>query len=65
MTTAEQKKQAFKAKIAVAIYNEDGRIPTEEEVERLARLTSIMYKAVLGLYFQRKAQKKNNQAPIF
>lgn len=65
MTTAEQQKQALKAKIAVAIYSEDGRIPNEEEVEQLTRLTRIMYKAVLGLHFQRKAQKKNNQLPIF
>lgn len=65
MTTAEQQKQALKAKIAVAIYSEDGRIPTEEEVEQLTRLTRIMYKAVLGLHVQRKAQKRHNQLPIF
>ncbi len=65
MTTAEQKKQALKAKIAVALYSEDGRIPNEEEVEQLTRLTRIMYKAVLGLHFQQQAQKKNNQLPIF
>ncbi len=65
MTTAEQQKQALKAKIAVAIYSEDGRIPNEEEVEQLTRLTRIMYKAVLGLHFQQKVQKKNNQLPIF
>jgi hypothetical protein len=65
MTTAEQKKQALKAKIAVAIYSEDGCTPKEEEVEQLARLTRIMYKAVLGLHYQHKAQKRNNQLPIF
>jgi hypothetical protein len=65
MATTEQQKQALKAKVAVAILSEDGCTPNEEEVEQLTRLTRIMYKAVLGLHFQRKAQKRNNQLPIF
>ena len=28
-------------------------------------LTSVMYKAVLGLHFKRKEQKKNGQMAIF
>ena len=52
MTTPEQKEQKkrlLKAKIAVALQDE----------------TRVMYKAVLGLHFKRKEQKKQGQLAIF
>jgi hypothetical protein len=40
-------------------------VPTEEEIERFFHTARILYKAVLGLHFKRKEQKKSGQLPIF
>ncbi len=42
--TAEQKKRLLKAKVAVALHHELGRVPKDEEVEQVALLprSSIM-----------------------
>jgi hypothetical protein len=50
MPTPEQKKKLLKAKIAVALHNELGRVPKEEEINQVFLLTRVMYKAVLGLH---------------
>ena len=63
--TREQKERLLKAKVAVALYDELGRVPKPEEVENIFLLTRVMYKAVLGLHFQRKQQKKQEQLAIF
>jgi hypothetical protein len=63
--STEQKKRLLKAKIAVALQSELGRIPKQEEIEQVFTLTRVMYKAVLGLHFKRKEQKKTGQLPIF
>jgi hypothetical protein len=55
----------LKAKIAVALHDELGRIPKEEEINQVFLLTRVMYKAVLGLHFKRQEQKKNGQLAIF
>ena len=65
MTTPEQKKKLLKAKIAVALYNELGRVPKEEEINQVFLLTRVMYKAVLGLHYKRKEQKQKGQLAIF
>lgn len=65
MVTTEQKKKLLKARVAVALHHELGRVPSNEEVEHLTMLTSVMYKAVLGLHFQRKAQKNQGQLRLF
>ncbi len=65
MASPEQKKKLLKAKIAVALQNELGRIPDENEVERILLLTRVMFKAVLGLHYRRQEQKKTGQLPIF
>ena len=62
---AEQKKRLLKAKIAVALRDELGRVPTSKEIEQVFLLTRVMYKAVLGLHFKRKEQKESGQLPIF
>ena len=59
----DQKKRLFKAKIAVALQNELGRVPNEEEINQVFLLARVMYKAVLGLHFKRPEQKK--QLAIF
>ena len=65
MATTEQKKKLLKAKIAVALHDELGRIPKKEEIDNVFLLARVMYKAVLGLHFQRQQQKKDGQLAIF
>ncbi len=63
--SADQKKRLLKAKIAVALQDELGRVPKEDEINQVFLLTRVMYKAVLGLHFKRQEQKKNGQLAIF
>jgi hypothetical protein len=63
--TTEQKKRLLKAKIAVALHNELGRVPKQEEVDQVFLLARVMYKAVLGLHYKRQEQKKTGQLAIF
>ena len=65
MASSEQKRKLLKAKIAVALQDELGRVPKEEEINQVFFLTRVMYKAVLGLHFKRQEQKKNGQLAIF
>ena len=58
MPTLEQKKKLLKAKIDVALHGELGRVPKKEEIDQVFLLAQVMYKAVLGLHFQRQQQKK-------
>ena len=58
MATTEQKKKLLKAKIAVALHDELGRLLKKEEIENVFLLARVMYKAVLGLHYQRQQQKK-------
>lgn len=64
-TSAEKKKRLLKAKIALALRDEYGRVPTEEEINEVYHLTRVMYKAVLGLYYRRQEQKKSGQLVLF
>ena len=65
--SSEQKRRLLKAKVAVALalQNELGRVPKEEEIEQVTLLARVMYKAVLGLHYKRKEQKKSGQLAIF
>lgn len=63
--TADQKKKLLKAKIAVALHNELGRVPKPEEIDKVFLLTRVMYKAVLGLHYKRKEQQKTGQLALF
>ncbi len=65
MATQEQKKKLLKAKIAVALQDELGRVPKEEEINQVFLLSRVMYKAVLGLHYKRQEQKKQGQLAIF
>ena len=65
MALPEQKKRLLKAKIAVALHDELGRVPKTEEIDNVFLLARVMYKAVLGLHFQRQEQKKQGQLAIF
>jgi hypothetical protein len=61
----EKKSRLLKAKIAVALHDELGRVPTEKEINDVFLLTRVMYKAVLGLHYRRQEQKKSGQLAIF
>jgi hypothetical protein len=65
MASTEQKKKLLKAKIAVALQDELGRVPKEEEINQVFLLSRVMYKAILGLHYKRKEQKRNGQLAIF
>jgi hypothetical protein len=65
MASTEQQRKLLKAKIAVALQDELGRVPKEQEVNQVFLLTRVMYKAVLGLHFKRQEQKKSGQLAIF
>ncbi len=65
MALPEQKKRLLKAKIAVALQNELSRVPTEDEINDIFLTARVMYKAVLGLHFQRHQQKNSGQLAIF
>jgi hypothetical protein len=65
MATSEQKKKLLKAKIAVALHDELGRVPKKEEIDQVFLLSRVMYKAILGLHFQRRQQKKDGQLGDF
>jgi hypothetical protein len=65
MASTEQKKRLLKAKIAVALQDELGRVPKEEEINQVFLLSRVMYKAILGLHYKRQEQQKNGQLAIF
>jgi hypothetical protein len=65
MTGIEQKRKLLKAKIAVALHDELGRVPKEEEINQIFLLTRVMYKAVLGLHYKRQEQKRSGQLAMF
>ena len=65
MASSEQKKRLLKAKIAVALHDELGRVPKQEEIEQVFLLTRVMYKAVLGLHYRREEQRRAGQLALF
>jgi hypothetical protein len=65
MALPEQKKKLLKAKIAVALQSELGRVPKREEIDQAFLLVRVLYKAVLGLHYKRQEQKKQGQLAIF
>ena len=64
MASGEQRKRLLKAKIAVALHDELGRVPTAKEIEQVFLLTRVMYKAVLG-HYRRKEQRRAGQLALF
>jgi hypothetical protein len=65
MASDEQKRRLLKAKIALALRHELGRVPTSKEIDQVFLLTRVMYKAVLGLHYRRKEQRRTGQLAIF
>jgi hypothetical protein len=65
MTTTEQKQKLLKAKVALAMHDEFGHVPKEDEIEYTYRLARVLYKAVLGTHYIRNQQQKTGQIPLF
>lgn len=65
MGASDQKKRLLKAKIAVALHDELGRVPKTEEIDQVFLLARVMYKAILGLHYKRREMKKQKQLAIF
>ena len=65
MASTEQKRRLLKAKIAVALRDELGRVPKEKEIDQVFLLARVLYKAVLGLHYKRQEQKRSGQLAIF
>jgi len=65
MIRTEQQHRVLKAKLAMAMYNEYGRVPKEQEIDEVYHLTRVLYKAVLGTHFLRKQQKQSGQLVLF
>jgi hypothetical protein len=61
----EQKQKLLKAKIAAALYHENCKVPTKDEIEKWTKFAKVLYTAVLGLHFEREQQKKDGQLAIF
>lgn len=52
-----QKQKLLRARIALALFEENGRKPTAEEVEKWSRAARILYRTVVTSFFERKQQK--------
>lgn len=61
----DQQKRLLKAKISVALLDELGRQPTPQEIERYTRAACVLYKTILGLHYEHKAQKAGGQLVLF
>jgi len=60
-----QRQRYLKAKVAMALYSDYGRVPKEAEIDHVYHLTRVLYKAVLGTHFLRKQQKRSGQLALF
>lgn len=61
----DPQKRLLKAKIALALHDELGRRPTPHEVERFTLAACVLYKSILGLHYERKAQQDGGQLALF
>jgi hypothetical protein len=51
--TVEQKKKLLRAKIALALYHETGKVPTEEQINHHYLHARVNYTAIVGLHYKR------------
>lgn len=65
MATTEQKDRLLRAKIALSLYSELGRVPKEQEIERYYRLARVLRTSILGTHFLRTKQMQHNQMALF
>lgn len=65
MTTTEQKQKLLKAKVALAMRDEFGKVPKEADIEYAYHFARVLYKAVLGTHYLKRQQQKIGQLPLF
>jgi hypothetical protein len=65
MTTTEQKQKILKAKVALAMLDEFGKVPKADDREYTYHLARVLYKAVLGTHYLKRQQQKSGQLPLF
>jgi len=61
----DQTKKLLQAKISLALANEFKRRPTDEEIEKYARVTRILFTAVVGTRMAEKRMRDRGQLAIF
>ncbi len=60
-----QKDKVLKAKVAVALYREFGRVPSQQEIDTTYHQARVLYRTVLGTHFLRRKQKDASQMILF
>ncbi len=61
----EQRQRYLKAKVAMALYSEYGRVPKEKEIDEVYHLTRVLYRALLGTHFLGKQRERTGQLALF
>lgn len=61
----EQRQRYLKAKVAMALYSQNGRVPREHEIDEVYHLTRVLDKTVLGKPILRKRQRLSGQLVLF
>ncbi len=65
MTSTTQKERLLKAKVALSLHHEFGRVPKEQEIEYMYHIARVLRTSILGTHFLRAKQKHNNQLALF
>jgi len=65
MTTTEQKERLLKARVALSLHHEFGRVPKEQEIEYFYHMARVLRTSILGTHFLRTKQKRHNQLALF
>jgi hypothetical protein len=61
----EQRERVWKAKVAMALYGEYGKVPNEKIIDEVYHLTRVLDKTVLDTPLLRKQQHQNSQLVLF
>lgn len=64
-TRVEQQRKVLKAKVAMALYSEYGRVPNEKKIDEVYHLTRVLYKALLDTRYLRKQRQRTGQLALF
>jgi hypothetical protein len=60
-----QKERVWKAKVALALYSEYGKVPNERVIDKVYHLTRVLVKTVLGTPILHKQQRQSGQLVLF
>jgi len=61
----EQRQRFLKARVAMALYSEYGRVPNEKKIDEVYHLTRVLYIAALGTHYLRKQRQNSGQLALF